>query len=117
MFHEILTLYSTITQNRDFPKSLHTHNLLYANSYAYTKDYVPSQCQINTALTTKQKEMKELNNLEKIELEIEREKQNLREWKRKVQILEIGKEDDERRTDLILERISELIKRKENLKK
>jgi hypothetical protein len=31
--------------------------------------------------------MKELNNLEKIELEIEREKQNLREWKRKVQIL------------------------------
>lgn len=61
--------------------------------------------------------MKELNNLEKIELEIEREKQNLREWKRKVQILEIEKEDDERRTDFILERISELIKRKENLKK
>ncbi len=61
--------------------------------------------------------MKELNNLEKIELEIEREKQNLREWKRKVQILEIGKEDDERRTDLILEKISELLKRKENLKK
>lgn len=61
--------------------------------------------------------MKELNNLEKIELEIEREKQNLREWKKKVQILEIGKEDDERRTDLILEKISELLKRKENLKK
>lgn len=61
--------------------------------------------------------MKELNDLEKIELEIEREKQNLREWKRKVQILEIGKEDDEERTDSILERISELLKRKENLKK
>jgi hypothetical protein len=61
--------------------------------------------------------MKELNELEKIELEIEREKQNLREWKRKVQILEIGKEDDEERTDSILERISELLKRKENLKK
>jgi|L827metagenome_2_1110789.scaffolds.fasta_scaffold05026_7 hypothetical protein len=30
---------------------------------------------------------------------------------------EIGKEDDERRTDLILEKISELLKRKENLKK
>jgi hypothetical protein len=33
--------------------------------------------------------MKELNELEKIEFEIEREKQNLREWKRKVRILEI----------------------------
>lgn len=61
--------------------------------------------------------MKELNDLEKIELEIEREKQNLREWKRKVLILEVGKEDDERRTDLILERLSDLLKRKENLKK
>lgn len=61
--------------------------------------------------------MKRLNDLEKIELEIEREKQNLREWKRKVQILEIGKEDDEERTDSILERISDLLKRKENLKK
>lgn len=61
--------------------------------------------------------MKELNDLEKIELEIEREKQNLREWKRKVLILEVGKEDDERRTNLILERLSELLKRKENLKK
>ena len=90
---------------------------MYINSCAYTKDYVPSQCQIHIVLTIKQKEMKELNNLEKIELEIEREKQNLREWKRKVQILEIGKEDDERRTDLILEKISELLKRKENLKK
>ncbi len=48
--------------------------------------YTP-QCQINIVLTIKLKEMKELNNLEKIELEIEREKQNLREWKRKVQIL------------------------------
>lgn len=48
--------------------------------------YTP-QCQRNIVLTIKQKEMKELNNLEKIELEIEREKQNLREWKRKVQIL------------------------------
>ena len=37
--------------------------------------------------------MKELNEVEKIELEIEREKQNLREWKRKVQILDIGNED------------------------
>ncbi|OKZ04927.1 MAG: acyltransferase [Bacteroides sp. 41_26] len=61
--------------------------------------------------------MKELNDLERIELEIEREKQNLREWKRKVQILEIEKKDDDKRTDLILERISELLKRKENLKK
>lgn len=61
--------------------------------------------------------MKELNDLEKIELEIEREKQNLREWKRKVLILEVGKEDDERRTNLILERLSDLLKRKENLKK
>lgn len=33
--------------------------------------------------------MKELNEVEKIELEIEREKQNLREWKRKVQISEM----------------------------
>ncbi|EOA57299.1 hypothetical protein HMPREF1214_02813 [Bacteroides sp. HPS0048] len=61
--------------------------------------------------------MKELNDLERIELEIEREKQNLREWKRKVQILEIEKKDDDKRTDLILERISELLKRKENFKK
>lgn len=61
--------------------------------------------------------MKELNDLEKIELEIEREKQNLREWKRKVLILEVGKEDDERRTNLILERLSDLLKRKESLKK
>lgn len=29
----------------------------------------------------------------------------------------IGNEDDERRTNLLLERISELLKRKENLKK
>lgn len=61
--------------------------------------------------------MKELNDLERIELEIEREKQNLREWKRKVQILEMEKKDDDKRTDLILERISGLLKRKENLKK
>jgi hypothetical protein len=61
--------------------------------------------------------MKELNELEKIEFEIEREKQNLREWKRKVRILEIEIEDDEVRTNAILERISELLRRKENLKK
>lgn len=61
--------------------------------------------------------MKELNELERIEFEIEKEKQNLREWKRKVLILEIGKEDDEARTDAILERILELLERKEKLKK
>ena len=61
--------------------------------------------------------MKELNELEKIEFEIEREKQNLREWKRKVRILEIEIADDEVRTNAILERISELLRRKENLKK
>lgn len=61
--------------------------------------------------------MKKLSEFEKIELEIEREKQNLREWKRKVQILEIENADDERRTDFILERISNLLKRKEALKK
>ena len=61
--------------------------------------------------------MKELNELEKIEFEIEIEKQNLREWKRKVRILEIEIEDDEVRTNAILERISELLRRKENLKK
>ena len=53
--------------------------------------------------------MRELNELEQIEFEIEKEKQNLREWKRKVLILDIGKEDDEERTDAILERISELL--------
>lgn len=74
-------------------------------------------CRINDRLTIKKEKMKELNEVEKIELEIEREKQNLREWKRKVQILDIGNEDDERRTNLLLERISELLKRKENLKK
>lgn len=57
--------------------------------------------------------MRELNELEKIEFEIEKEKQNLREWKRKVLILE----DDEARTDMILERISELLERKEKLNK
>ena len=61
--------------------------------------------------------MRELNELEQIEFEIEKEKQNLREWKRKVLILEIGKEDDEECTDAILERISELLERKEKLKK
>ena len=61
--------------------------------------------------------MRELNELEKIEFEIEKEKQNLREWKRKVAILEIEKEDDEARTDAILEKISQLLKRKENLSK
>lgn len=61
--------------------------------------------------------MRELNELERIEFEIEKEKQNLREWKRKVLILEIGKEDDEAHTDAILERISELLERKEKLKK
>ncbi len=86
-------------------------------SFAYTKDYVSLYCQINEVLTIKKKGMKELNEIERIELEIEKEKQNLREWKRKVFILEIGKEDDETRTNAILERISELLKRKENLKK
>ena len=60
--------------------------------------------------------MKELNEVEKIELEIEREKQNLREWKRKVQILDIGNEDDERRTNLLLEtkrKFKEVINRPE----
>ena len=61
--------------------------------------------------------MRELSELEKIEFEIEKEKQNLREWKRKVEILEIGKEDDESRTNMILEKISKLLKRKENLSK
>lgn len=61
--------------------------------------------------------MKELSELEKIEFQIEKEKQNLRDWKRKVQILEIEKEDDEERTNSILEKISELIKRKEQFKK
>ena len=61
--------------------------------------------------------MRELNELEQIEFEIEKEKQNLREWKRKVLILEIGKEDDEESTNAILERISELLERKEKLKK
>ena len=74
---------------------------------------VPDKRQINY----QKEKMKELNEVEKIELEIEREKQNLREWKRKVQILDIGNGDDERRTNLLLERISELLKRKENLKK
>lgn len=61
--------------------------------------------------------MRELNELEKLDFEIEKAKQSLLEWKRKVQILEIGREDDEARTDMILERISELLKKKENLKK
>lgn len=61
--------------------------------------------------------MRELSELEKIEFEIEKEKQNLREWKRKVAILEIGREDDEDRTNTILEKISKLLKRKENLSK
>ena len=47
--------------------------------------------------------MRELNELEQIEFEIEKEKQNLREWKRKVLILDIGKEDDEERTDWIFQ--------------
>lgn len=68
-------------------------------------------------LTPHKQIMKELNELEQIEFEIEKEKQNLREWKRKVLILEIGKEDDESRTDAILEKISELLERKEKLKK
>ena len=61
--------------------------------------------------------MRELNELEKLDFEIEKAKQSLLEWKRKVQILEIGREDDEARTDMILERISELLKKKKNLKK
>lgn len=68
-------------------------------------------------LTPHKQIMKKLNELEQIEFEIEKEKQNLREWKRKVLILEIGKEDDETRTDAILEKISELLERKEKLKK
>lgn len=35
--------------------------------------------------------MRELNELEQIEFEIEKEKQNLREWKRKVLILRLEK--------------------------
>lgn len=61
--------------------------------------------------------MRELSELEKIEFEIEKEKQNLREWKRKVAILEIEEEDDEVRTDAILEKISKLLKQKEKLTK
>lgn len=61
--------------------------------------------------------MRKLDELERIEFEIEKEKQNLREWKRKVLILELAREDDEARTDAILERISELLERKEELKK
>lgn len=61
--------------------------------------------------------MRELNELEKIEFEIERQKQNLREWKRKVSILDIAIEEDEAKTDVMLERLSDLFKRKENLKK
>ncbi len=68
-------------------------------------------------LTPHKQIMKKLNELEQIEFEIEKEKQNLREWKRKVLILEIGKQDDETRTDAILEKISELLERKEKLKK
>lgn len=61
--------------------------------------------------------MRKLSELESIEFEIEKEKQNLREWKRKVRMLEIEKEDDEECTNRILEKISRLLKRKENLMK
>lgn len=60
--------------------------------------------------------MRELNDLEKIELEIEKVSQRIRSWQRKAQILEIDSNVSNRIIDEMLTELSELIKKRDHLK-
>lgn len=60
--------------------------------------------------------MRELNDLEKIELEIEKVSQRIRSWQRKAKILEIDSTTSNRIIDEMLTELSELIKKRDYLK-
>lgn len=61
--------------------------------------------------------MRELNDLERIELEIEKVSQRIRNWQRKAKILEIDPDLSNRIIDEMLTELSELIKKRDQLKK
>lgn len=60
--------------------------------------------------------MRELNDLERIELEIEKVNQRIRNWQRKAKILEIDPALSNRIIDEMLTELSELIKKRDKLK-
>lgn len=60
--------------------------------------------------------MRELNDLEKIELEIEKVSQRIRSWQRKAKILEIDSNLSNRVIDEMLTELSELMKKRDHLK-
>lgn len=61
--------------------------------------------------------MRELNDLERIELEIEKVSQRIRNWQRKAKILEIDPDLSNQIIDEMLTELSELIKKRDQLKK
>lgn len=60
--------------------------------------------------------MRELNDLERIELEIEKVGQRIRSWQRKAKILEIDSNLSNRVIDEMLTELSELMKKRDHLK-
>lgn len=60
--------------------------------------------------------MRELNDLERIELEIEKVSQRIRSWQRKAKILEIDSSLSNRVIDEMLTELSELMKKRDHLK-
>lgn len=60
--------------------------------------------------------MKELNELEKTELAIERISEALRSWKHRVGIMQISPAIAEKRTNELLDKLSEAIKKRDYLK-
>lgn len=60
--------------------------------------------------------MRELNDLERIELEIEKVNQRIRNWQRKAKILEVDPDLSNRIIDEMLTELSELIKKRDKLK-
>lgn len=61
--------------------------------------------------------MKELNELEKTELAIERLSEALRSWKHQVEIMEIDHVIADKRTNELLDKLSEAMKKRDYLKK
>lgn len=74
-------------------------------------------CNVKITLVITIKRMKELNELEKTELAIERIKAALRSWKRQVEIMEIDPEIANKRINDLLEKLSAVIKKRDYLKK
>lgn len=74
-------------------------------------------CKTKTTLVLTAKIMKELNELEKTELTIERFVSVLNNWEKRVKIMKVDPQIAEKRRNELLEQLSEVIKKRDYLKK